>query len=286
MEPVQAQDNLDGVEETLKDFMKTLWGLCENQPLTNPQWWADMLESVTISLEDQNTNLASDYVQLKKSFLKIISHWQTMSTKWLVTSFADLDRRVSALLGGTFQTLWSRRLLNTVAECWTSLISAQALTPEDYYSGSTKETTSTSSTTARTALDNVDASSQKRKTSKRDFASLYASRSSLPNSMTPTGQMFSYTSLCQNGKANEQFGLMEPYDDYRIQVKVYDGPRCASNPDYYWNNKLQEMDVTVSKKSQIWKDINNAFCVAYTNLEENGASSRPSPKKQKYYSQN
>ena len=56
MEPVQAQDNLDGVEETLKDFMKTLWGLCENQPLTNPQWWADMLESVTISLEDQNTN--------------------------------------------------------------------------------------------------------------------------------------------------------------------------------------------------------------------------------------
>ena len=133
------------------------------------------------------------------------------------------------------------------------------------------------------AEEPVVADSRKRKTFDDQFENLCGDSDSYGNSTRSTGRMYSYTSLCRNGKADRKFGLEEEYKDFRLTVKLYDGETCKRSPDQYWQGKMKELDITVNENSLIMKKIESVFLEAQEALRKKGGSLKESPKRFKYY---
>ena len=142
---------------------------------------------------------------------------------------------------------------------------------EDFSSGLMKGTTCMSSTIAPIPMEAVDAASSEEKTFAYQFAQACGGIDTSTNSTGLTSPMFSYISLCQNGKALNKFGLEEDYKDLRISIKLYDGKKCAENPDRYWVGKMKELDVTVHQNSQFAKTVETLFGRTLELLKKRGA---------------
>lgn len=115
------------------------------------------------------------------------------------------------------------------------------------------------------------------------FESLYGETSTSRSSTGSTGRMYSYTSLCRNGKADRKFGLDECYSDLRVTLKIYDGKTCSKNPDTFWVGKEKELDVTISKNHPMANKIETLFLDAQKMLAKKGANLKESLPRFKRY---
>ena len=151
-------------EQTIAVFLGNLWEkLAAEFPVTIPDFWTKVMDNVKGCLEDQNSNLLSDFGKLEATVNKITKLWRSNFKRWSAATFGELHAKTSRLLAATYQMSFSCVLLTTVEDCIDGCLAADPLTLEDFSSGLTKETISTSSTTAPGAMDRVDASGTKKR---------------------------------------------------------------------------------------------------------------------------
>lgn len=151
-------------DQTVAVFLGNLWEkLAPDYPVTHPDFWMKVMELVKECLVDQNSTHLSDFEKLEEIVSKISKLWKKNFSRWSAATFGELYAKTSRLLAATYQTLFSSTLLKNVEDCVDGCLAADPLTLEDFSSGLMKETISTSSTTARGAMDHVDASGTKKR---------------------------------------------------------------------------------------------------------------------------
>lgn len=149
---------------TFQLCVEQLWNHWNDHPgLSYPEFWKKVLIIAKDWMEDQNCPLLSDLEKFELAFLKIINLWNKNYERWSIDTFQGLYEKTSRLLAGTYQTLFSQNLLETLKSCVDGCLSVDQLTPEDYSYGYKKETTSTSSTTVPGATEPADASGTKKR---------------------------------------------------------------------------------------------------------------------------
>ena len=79
-------------------------------------------------------------------------------------------------------------------------------------------------------------------------------------------------SRCTNGITNERFGLCEPFNDYKIIVKIYDGIYARNNPQTWWKGRLREADVAVDAKHEFVKVLNHGFELLLKDFKSRGGT--------------
>lgn len=150
--------------QSLASFLGNLWEkLAPSYPVTIPDFWTRIMENVKVCMEDSNSTMLSDFEKLDSTIQRITKIWKNNFKRWSAATFGELHSKTSRLLGATYQMSFSCVLLGMVEDCVDGCLSADPLTLEDFSSGSTKETTSMSSTTAHGAMDRVDAVGDKKR---------------------------------------------------------------------------------------------------------------------------
>lgn len=150
--------------QTIPSFLGNLWEkLAPTYPVTVPDFWTTVFQNVKTCMEDQNSNLLSDFEKLNTVIQKITKLWKTNFKRWSVATFGELHAKTSRLLAATYQMSFSCALLLTVEDYVDGSLAADPLTLEDFTCGSTKETTTTSCMTAPGVTDRVDAVGDKKR---------------------------------------------------------------------------------------------------------------------------
>lgn len=245
---------------TVKDALQAMWRLFDHQQQLIPNNWNLVLMNVFTLLEDQNLTSLCDYEELKKDLLNVIKNWQVNCKNWQVTSWEQFLKESSRLLKNTLARCYDSETANIVNKYFEDYVNESSDTLEIYSYGPTKETTSTSSMIVPSPTDPADAESSKTNVFEELFDRICEGQDTSTNSILSTGSMFSYISRTVNGRALHKYGLEEDYADLRIQVKLYDGAKCALLPEKdFWKAKLKELDITVSEKSKIAMTVNSLF---------------------------
>ena len=55
-------------------------------------------------------------------------------------------------------------------------------------------------------------------------------------------------------------------------MKVYDGPYCIRDPDYYWKGRIREFDVSVGKSDELNRSVDTIFEKVTAHLVSRGAN--------------
>ncbi|GFX86013.1 uncharacterized protein TNCV_2403091 [Trichonephila clavipes] len=181
------------------------------------------------------------------------------------------------------QTFLSWEIVKSVVNYWNGLLEAEVITPADFMAGSSKRRISTSSMTAPSAMECVDADGETTTSSENALRSLFGVPDTSNSSIGSTGCMFSYISFCPNGRADKKYGLIEEYEDFRVVLKIYDGQTCAKNPQKYWIGKEKELDITLSRRDPLMKKVNLLFLEAYELLTKRGADFKKSANSHPFY---
>lgn len=156
---MEAEEN-----QSTASFLGNLWEkLAPTYPVTIPEFWTKVLENVRLCMEDSKSEMLSDFEKFDSTIQKIIKIWKQNFKRWSVATFGELHSKTSRLLAATYQMSFSCVLLGTVEDFVDGCLNADPLTLADFTSGSMKETTSTSSTTAPGAMDRVDAGGDKKR---------------------------------------------------------------------------------------------------------------------------
>ncbi|VDO17679.1 unnamed protein product [Brugia timori] len=86
------------------------------------------------------------------------------------------------------------------------------------------------------------------------------------------GKMLSYVGSCSGGRTTKRYGICDDIKDYKISLKVYDGPYCIRDPDFYWKGRIRELDLSLSKGDQIDLLLDSFFETVTQNLFSRGAT--------------
>lgn len=77
---------------------------------------------------------------------------------------------------------------------------------------------------------------------------------------------------CFGGRTNKRYGICDDIRDYKISLKIYDGPYCVRDPEYFWKGRIRELDLSVSKGDQFDVFIDSFFETVTKYLHNRGAT--------------
>lgn len=133
-------------------------------------------------------------------------------------------------------------------------------TQEVCFSLSWNSIISTASTIAPTRTEVMDIRGRGTRSFEDIFENLVTPGFSLQTYPSLNGSVFLFISSSINNRMSNRFGLEEPYSDCRVQIKVYDNRRGSlEQPLQYWKAETKEMDLSVSRNSQIYTKIETLF---------------------------
>lgn len=188
------------------------------QPVNNVAWWHLIMKSVEEQLnmteEDQSV-----WPDLQKVIMKVLNFWLKKYKKWEISSLNMLTEKISKLPGGILATSFCTTMSENFIQLWNNCVSMEDLDETECSDFLSSQGTSTSSTTAPSAVD-IAAMFGEGKLNHLEALDLLAAKTSpSTSSQKSTGMMSSSISFLRNGEL-VKYGLEEKVGKRRLTVRL------------------------------------------------------------------